>query len=273
MTIQASRLELSSCRVAILLFVLLLRFPAAFAAGPIDTDGPDFVDSSEVVGKGRFQFETDVIYDRNKPNSAYRKTITTPTLFKYGVTDALELRLDTVVWNRSTMDLNGGIRATETGPGETALSVKWHAQDRDSSTGVPAVSWIFDALVPSGSDYFKGHGVRPSLRSVITWDLPHDFGLALMPGLEYDAASDGRRFSSGMLGINFAKRWSESFRTFVESSSTQIAHRRDGGVLSYWDVGAAYLLNNDWQLGFRVGIPANRNTPDGYLLFELAGRF
>lgn len=44
-----------------LLLVALLTSPIVFAAEPIDADGPDFVESSEVIGKGRFQYEADMM--------------------------------------------------------------------------------------------------------------------------------------------------------------------------------------------------------------------
>jgi len=59
----------------------------------------------------------------------------------------------------------------------------------------------------------------------------------------------------------------------VENSTSQIARSQDGGVMMSWDVGAAYLVANDWQIGFRAGVAANKNTPNNFVLFELAGRF
>jgi outer membrane putative beta-barrel porin/alpha-amylase len=135
------------------------------------------------------------------------------------------------------------------------------------------VSWILHFDTPSGSDPFKGNGIRPSLRSVITWELPHDLALGLMPGIKYDTGDDGHRFTSAIFGAVLNKRVNDRFRAFVEMSASQIAHARDGGVLADWDVGAAYLINNDVQLGVRTGVAANRNTPNNYVLFELAQRF
>jgi hypothetical protein len=126
---------------------------------------------------------------------------------------------------------------------------------------------------PTGSGDFRGRGVTPSLRSVITWDLPHDLALGVMPGLQYGPSSDGHRFVSGILGIVLNKQWTETFRTFVENSAPQIARAADGGVVMAWDAGAAYLITNDWQIGMRASFAANRNTPSNQLLLELAGRF
>jgi hypothetical protein len=244
---------------ALLLFALPVR-----ALEPIDTDGPDFVESSEVVAKGHFQYEVDLTSVRNRRSAPHSTTISTPTLLKYGAADKVELRIapEGYVW-----------RDGSSGLGDTALGVKWHSQDRDVSRGKAAVSWILHFDMPSGARQFKGGGIRPSLRSVITWDLPQDLALGLMPGIKYDSGEDGHRFTSAIFGAVLNKRFSDRIRAFVELSASQIAHARDGGVLASWDLGAAYLVSNDVQLGMRTGIGANRNTPDAYVLFEVAQRF
>lgn len=246
----------------------------ACAAGVIDTDGPDFVESSEVVGKGRFQFETDVVAERNRQNSGRTTALSTPTLLRFGVTDSVELRVETEGVMR-VIDRNaaGGAGTTVGGMGDTAFGVKWHTQDRDAVSYTPAVSWILHFETPSGTGQFKGHGVAPSLRSVITWELPHDLALGIMPGVRYGATDGGHRYTSGVLGVVLNKQWTDTLRTFIENSARQIARAADGGVLMSWDIGAAYLVTHDWQVGFRAGVAANKNTPNTHVLFEVAGRF
>jgi len=263
-----------SVRIAATCLAAWITLNTARAAAPIDTDGPDFVESSEVVGKGRFQFEADFVAERDRRNSMQLTTLSTPTLLRFGVTDTVELRVETEGRIRVTNDnAASGAGSTVTGTGDTALGVKWHAQDRDKLTNTPAVAWILNFKVPTGSKEFEGSDITPSLRSVITWELPHDLALGFMPGVKYGAAPDGHRFASGIVGLVLNKQWTETFRTFVENSTSQIARSQDGGVMMSWDVGAAYLVANDWQIGFRAGVAANKNTPNNFVLFELAGRF
>ncbi len=174
------------------------------AVEPIDTDGPDFVESSEVVPRGRFQYELDA---RARESSL---------LLKQGVAERFELRLTL---------------AHHASPG---FGIKWHALDRDAASGRPAVAWIVDIE-------------KPALRSVITWDLPHDLSLGVMPGI---------RNASGIFGAVLNERVSERLRMFVERSALHSAR---------WDLGAAYLLGRDAQIGARAGA--------GYVLLELAQRF
>ena len=242
---------------------LLLARPA-HAADPIDTDGPDFVESSEVVPKGRFQYEVDFTSTRNRRTPAEGPTTSTPALLKYGFADNLELRIAPDGYLR---------RDGAAGAGDTAIGLKWHTQDRDAAAGIPAVSWILHVDAPTGARAFRGEGLRPSLRSVITWDLPRDFALGVMPGVKYDARVDGHRYASAILGAVLNKRFSEHVRAFVEVSVPQAARQRDGGVVASWDVGAAYLVNADLQVGVRAGVAANLSTPRSFALFEVAQRF
>jgi Putative MetA-pathway of phenol degradation len=249
---------------AFLLCALWLIASPARALGPIDTDGPDFVESSEAVPKGHFQYEVDMTSVRNRRSAAQITRFSTPTLLRYGVADNIEIRIAPEPYVRQ----NG-----KSGVGDTAFGMKWHSQDRDALLGKPAVSWILHVDTPSGSNQFKGNGNRPSLRSVITWDLPHDLDLGLMPGIKYDTDEDGHRFTSVIFGAVLNKRINDRLRAFVEWSGSQIAPARYGGVLASWDLGAAYLVNKDLQLGVRWGVAANRNTPNTLVLFELAQRF
>lgn len=237
--------------------------PLPSAADPIDTDGPDFVESSEVVPMGRFQYEVDLTGVRNRATSASPSTLT-PALLKWGIAENLELRIAPDGYQR---------QAGRSGWGDTAIGLKWHAQDRDAAAGKPAVSWILHFDAPTGSSAFRGSGVRPSLRSVITWELPGDYALGLMPGVKYDAREDGHRYAAGIFGAVLNRKLSDRLRVFVESSMPQVAPRVDGGVLANWDVGAAYLVTDDTQIGVRTGVGANHNSPKGYLLLELAQRF
>jgi hypothetical protein len=244
------------------------------SAEPIDTDGPDFVESSEVVGKGRFQFEFDLLRERDHRNTVGERTSAGSLLLRYGVTKDVEARVETeprVRMDSRTAD--GRWQNVRAGSGDTALGLKWHSQDRVPSVGTPSVSWIFHLELPTGQAGIGGVGIRPSLRSVITWDLPHDLALGVMPGVRYDSTDDGTRFVSGIFGVVLNRRITDNWRLFVELSSPQIAGTRDGGVLLSFDVGGAYLITNDWQVGARAGFAANRNTPTSTILVELAGRF
>jgi hypothetical protein len=265
-------------RLAALLLLTHGSLVLADPDGKIDTDGPDFVESSESVGKGRFQFETGPSFQRDKRDGADQRTVSIPLLLKLGMGGGIEARLETdaLTWvsGQAPPDgTSGGTSVALHGFADTAIGLKWHSEDEDPARGIPSVAWLLHFELPSGTEDYRGRGVRPFLRSVISWDLPQHFTLGIMPGIEYDTRPDGTRFTSGIFGIVFGRWWTDRFRTFIEVSAPQIAPAQDGGVILYDDVGAACLLSDNWQLGGRVGWAANQNTPSEYILISLAGRF
>src|SRR5216117_3298997 len=134
---------------------------AAAHAEPIVTDRPDFVEASSVVGSGHFQIETSVA----RANDPSEHVTNTPTLLRYGLTDTLELRLESEGWQRST---SGG--EVQRGGADATVGLKWHARNGDEDDGVAAIAWLVDATLPTGSAPFRGRGVRPSLRMVMEWE-------------------------------------------------------------------------------------------------------
>ena len=176
---------------------LTLDSVATHAIDAIDTDGPDFVESSEVVPKGRFQYELDVTSVKNRRSKAESPATATPLLLKYGFMENLELRIQ----SEGYLQQDG-----QSGRGDTALGLKWQSHDRNAATGAPAVSWIVHSDTPTGSDRFRGNGTRPNLRLVLTWTLPQDFALGLMPGIGYEEHEDGHHYASAIFGAVLNKR-------------------------------------------------------------------
>jgi len=213
----------------------------------ISTDRPDFVDSPEVVGKGRVQLETGFLQSRDDR--------ATPLLLRVGVSDKLELRLDTDgrVTDRSDP-------ARPSGWGDTGLSIKW--QINEGKDGAPTIGLIPQLDFASGSRDFHGNGTRPSIRMPMEWELPHDLTLGVMPGVYRDRDDSGRHVTTGMFGVTLAKSLSDRAYTFVEVSTPRIARSRDGGTQASFDFGGGYSPTRDlhFDAGFMVGL--NNRTPD-----------
>jgi hypothetical protein len=274
MRIYAARGAHTSAVAAQLLWLLLGAGAciSCQADDHIDTDGPDFVDSSEVVGRGRFQFEANLQYQQQNVGATHQQLIGTPTLLRFGLTDSVEARVEIGGWQ--WLQIRDPLMPTEVQSGwaDTAIGAKWHFQSPDSE-GRPSACLIFQVETPSGSEPFRGHGYRPSLRSVITWDLSETVSASIMPGAAYEATSDGHRYTAGSFGATIGRWWTERFRAFVEFSGEQFAQAKDGGNIVLWDAGASYLLGTNWQLGTRLGVGANANSPSFFGLVMLAGRF
>ncbi len=226
---------------------------------PIVTDRPDFVESSAVVGKGRFQLETSVAVERDRSDGTRERTTSTPTLLRFGVSDTLELRVETDGRMRYRAD-GDDEHERQRGAADTSIGIKWHALDE--SGAMPAVGVLLHADVDSGSKAFRGDGVRPSLRVAAEWELPGEVGIGLMPGIVRERAAGGGHVVTGLFAVVVGKNWTEQLRTFVELAAPRIAHGKDGGSEATFDVGASWLVNRDCQVDAMLSRGLNSRTPD-----------
>lgn len=227
----------------------------------IATDRPDFVESAQVVGKGHFQIETSVARETTRRDGIKATLSSTPTLFRFGINDTWEARLETDgrLWAKAE---GYGVTVRSNGWADTSLGLKWQMQKGDEKTAKPGMAWLFHADLDSGSRQFRGQGVRPSVRFVAEYELANEMSLGLMPGIVFDKNDDGKRFTSGLFGLVLGKGWTEQWRSFIELSLQQIASTKNGGNVATFDVGTAYLINKHTQIDFVVSRGLNKNTPD-----------
>lgn len=238
---------------AALAATLLLPLSTQAEEAAMATDRPDVVESSAVVGLGRFQVETSFASETNQVGGIKTTTRSTPTLLRYGITNNAELRLETDGFLRDGQDH---------GFADVSLGLKWHTHDGDEATGRPGIAWLFHADLDTGSRPFRGQGVRPSVRMVAEWELPHDISLGVMPGLLRDQNGEGKHFVAGIFAVTVGKSWTDEFRTFVEVAGQQLTSVKNGGSIITCDAGAAYMLSPTMQLDAAVSIGANQTTPD-----------
>ncbi|KQR15516.1 transporter [Xanthomonas sp. Leaf148] len=243
--------------------VLLCVAGHARAEDPIATDRPDFVESSLTVGNHRLQVETSAAWERDASVDGY----STPTLFRYGLGQTWELRLETDGWQH--IDLPG--ESNISGMSDVSLGIKHHLASSDS--GKTSLAWLLHVDLPSGAQALRGHGARPSFRLVAEWDLSDSISAGVMPGVIWDDDGDGHRYTAGILGAVLGKAWNDRVRSFVEVALPQIAKSDDGGSVALLDVGSAWLLNNDVQLDAVYSRGLNDRSPDHALGVGLSFRF
>ena len=240
---------------------LFLMCPAAFAAEEsIATDRPDFVESSNVVGRGRLQVETSFLLERDRNAGVRTRVLSTPTLLRIGAGDSLELRVETdgrAIAHETGAD---GARSTTAAWSDTAVGLKWHVTDGGGA--LPSVGVLLHADLANGSAVVRGQGVRPSLRMVGEWEFGDAMSLGLMPGVGIERNEAGTRYRYGILGLVVGKELNERVRGFAEVAMPQIAHVRDGGTQASFDLGAAWLLSDSVQVDAMVARGLNSRTPD-----------
>ena len=231
------------------------------ADNAIATDRPDVVESSDVVGRGRFQIETSVAFERDDAAGVRTRTRSTPTLLRFGVNDTWELRLETDGRLSATIDDVAG-STRQTGYADVSLGAKWHMQDGDEAHGRPGIAWLMHVDVDSGSAAFRGQGLRPSLRVAAEWDLPGDVGLGVMPGMFLDRNAAGERYIGAIFASVVSKSLTERLRGFVEVAASQLASAHNGGNMVTFDTGLAYLIGNDMQVDVAMARGLSKAAPD-----------
>ncbi|MBS0449617.1 MAG: transporter [Proteobacteria bacterium] len=255
----------SRCSAAVLGLAAMTAGPLAYADddGVMTTDRPDFSESSEVVGKGHFQIETGPQWDKSHDGGLKATLATTPTLLRLGISDTWELRVETDGYaDLRVRDDATGATTRSHGFSDTAFGVKWHAQDGDDDDDKPSIAWLLHLDADTGSPAFRGRGVRPSLRMVAEWELPHGYSFGVMPGVFVDTNADGHRYTAGLLALALEKDWTRAFHGFVEFAAQQVASAANGGSILTLDVGASYLVTNTFQIDASVYRGLNRYSPD-----------
>ena len=237
----------------------ILAVPAAHADDDtINPDRPNVANSSQVVGKGRVELETGVQWDRQRDADAHVRTLTTPTLLRIGVVDALELRVET---DGRTIEHASGPGTVSAGWADLSAGLKWHVADQDGMR--PAVGLIAEVALPTGSRALRGSGFRPAVELPAEWDLGHDWSLGVMPGVARDSG-----LTYGVFAASVGKAFSERLRGFAEVAAPQIGH----GTQALADAGVSWLVNRDCQLDAMVVHGVNRNTPGLSLAFGISVR-
>ena len=113
-------------RAAVLITLILAVVPGTALSQSIGTDRPDFVESSSTVGKGSVQVEGSVAFDETEISGTEVGNWTTPILFRVGIADAWELRLESDSFIRSTLEEGeGSPELTTNGVSDFAVGVKW----------------------------------------------------------------------------------------------------------------------------------------------------
>jgi hypothetical protein len=249
----------------LLLAVTAFSTPLA-AQETIATDRPDFVESSLTVGRGVFQLETSGATDWVSIADLTHRSVTTPTLFRLGISAATELRLETAGYTRVTVD---GSDAVD-GLADISLGLKWHALDGEGNR--PSVAFLIHGDLPSGSEPFRGEGVRPSLRAVGEWALPSDFSFGVMPGIGYARVAGNGEWTA-QFGAVVGKPVSERLRFFVEYAAEEIPLTSEAGNVAYFQFGTAWTIGPDVQLDLSAGIGLTDAAADGAVAIGFSRRF
>ncbi|MGE4088290.1 MAG: transporter [Immundisolibacter sp.] len=251
----------------------LLLAAACAQADDIATDRPDFVESSDVVGKGVFQIETSFAYESDRNDGVRTRVRSTPTLLRYGISDTVELRAETDGYLHERVRA-GGVSDTESGAADASIGLKWHLQDGDAAGHRPALALLAHVDLESGSAAFRAPAEVPSLRVVAEWELPGDAAFGVMGGAAYDKDElRDDRYWSGILAATYSRPLIGALRGFVEVAGQALRGERRGGDVVTFDTGVTYALSSDTLVDLSVNLGLNEHTPDRAIGIGFSHRF
>jgi hypothetical protein len=229
--------------------------------GEIETDRDSFTPATSTVAGGRVVFESAYSFIDNR---AVPETHSFPELLiRYGLTDAVELRLG---WNEEI----GGAGSPISGNVPNAFDDEAGIEDESrllygakffltrQCNGRPESSWIVQGFTPTTGE---SNDTLFATSYVVGWELPNesvwDSALRYSTGVNEDD-----RFNvwspSTVLKIPIGERWkvhAEYFGVFTdgrESESTQ----------HFLSPGAHYLVTENVEIGMRVGWGLNDQSPN-----------
>lgn len=253
-------------------------------AQEISTDRPDRTESSETVGKNKFQIETGIEYSSLKYENAElifpdasrlvtdikTYTITAPTtLLRYGLTDKIELRLEidfdvnhSKIGNIDSLSDNSKLSLNA--PQVSAKFLLYKGQGWK-----PDFAIIGGVKIPNVGDELKQvkHFI-PEFTLAFNNDITSKLSVGYNLGIEWnDEMSDQDMFSS----VSFALQLTPRIGSFLEyyGNFPKTGNDYDNNI----DAGFTYLINKNFQIDIYGGLGLSKISNDFILGSGLSYRF
>ena len=221
------------------LFILILLFAGELAAQSIITDRPDQTESSSTVGLGNLQIESGFLigFEGDEGHSV-RQILAPTTLFRYGITDGIELRLVNQFESLKFQD------ETFRGISDLEIGTKFEIfKTKESGTEVAFLSHL---IVPTGAKELTSDEFGTVNKLSISHELSDNIGLGYNIGYNYFGTGKGDLTYSIALGIGV----NDKVGIYIEPYGDIVDFEE---WIANADAGFTYLVNEQLQLDFSFG--------------------
>jgi hypothetical protein len=242
------------------------------AVAQIETDRPNFTSSTNVLPKGALQIETGFVLEKNKesvggirgPSTLTQRNLTVNTsLFRFGLTDKVELRLYTAV-NSNQLLVESGLVIPDTtiktsGFQTSFIGFKTNFYKSDK-VSIGFLGHLYIPELASG-DFanIAGQRIAPEFLIPLTYDITDRFGIAVQYGLSWDGSTPNPTTSYTLsLGYSITDKLS----AYVEPYGF---HNPYGETTHLVNGGFTYLINDDFQVDLTGGFGLNEAAPDNFI--------
>jgi hypothetical protein len=249
--------------------------------GPLSTDRPGFSTSASLVPRGHMHLELGHIYSYDQEQHTETQNHLFPgTGLRVGLLDDLELRVN---WNGMSLtetkfrdESENGRRFTnhqhDDGAGDMSAGFKFPILKHDDTNHLPNVSLVPSLSLPTGGRTKTTGDVDPSL--LLAWNYPvtNKFLVYGVGSIASVTDPEGDRFAqssaslAGFYSVNDKLGFFlEYFGIYPNTHYTDCQHNINGGPV--------YLITDNIQLDFAVGMGLNEEAPDFFINWGVSIRF
>lgn len=211
----------------------------------IVTDRPDQTESSSTVDKGSLQIETGILLGFTEDDFTSERQLLAPTtLFRYGITKGLELRIlsqfESLKDEISSQKING----------ISDLEIGTKIQFLKKENLNTEIAFLSHLILPTGSKGLTNDTFGTINKLSISHGLSDIMSIGYNVGYNYFGEGKGDLTYSIALGISIT----DSFGVYIEPYGNLVEF--DTHEASF-DAGIAYLLKDNVQLDFSFGTGIN----------------
>ncbi|WP_308991602.1 transporter [Mariniflexile litorale] len=211
----------------------------------IITDRPDQTESSSTIEKGSLQIETGVLLGFTEDDfSSERQLLAPSTLFRYGITNGIELRV--LSQFESLKDQNSSQKINGMSDLEIGTKIQLFKKENINTE----MAFLSHLILSTGSKYLSNNAFGTINKLSISHELSDVLGLGYNVGYDYFGEGSGNLTYSVALGISVTETFGvyiEPYGNFVEFDTHEAS----------FDAGIAYLLKDNCQLDFSFGTGIN----------------
>ena len=214
-------------KIKIILSSLLI---SSFSWGQISTDRPDQTEASVVLPKNMLQIESGVIFQDEEVFN---------TLFRYGISEKFELRLNT---NYLQLDSPDGLNIPSPRFGDIEIGAKIQIfKSLESST---SIAFLTHLSLPTASKYYTNGGYGTLNRFLISHDLSDTFSIGYNLGYNKIYGQKGL-FVYTLALAKSINSWGVYAELYGEEAK--------GDSQFNFDAGLTYLIKDGFQLDISFG--------------------
>jgi hypothetical protein len=220
----------------------------------IETDRDSFTPATTLAGRRRLIIESAHSFIDNR---GVKETHSFPELLlRYGFTERLELRLG---WNYEVGGAGNEISGIDAGADdpdavaglerESSLSYGLKLRMTDQRRWLPGSAFVLQASTPTSGAPTDTHVVGTY---VLGWDLPNRWKLDA--ALRYGTASEGDdRFNVWAPSVVLKAPIGERTNVHAEYFALRSGGKAENFTRQFFSPGIHYLINEDFEIGVRVG--------------------